>query len=269
MSKKGKSRSQSSEKLSEEQHDATLVNQTQSSSQSVSEEQAMILQSTHPFEKAGIANSKTLTVTQKAIICCININGGCSSENQILKFLRKHWQFIRKNSSKDYRDTANIRLLHINFRTRKSGLFLFVETEKGSGIWKCNTAPENMISTTMRFEDSLLELLKSNSEGFTIDEIVERSESFINAPGFFKELNDIDPEGRRRIRAMLAVKLHSKEVFKEETTQKWKMEMFRHEVSNKSKNITELPEYLKRFRMAELSSDELWKIIRKRPTEVK
>ena len=250
-------------------------NDTQSSTNN--DEQNMILQTTHPFEKIGITNNKMLTITQKAIICRINMSGGCASENQILRFLRKHWQFIRKNSSKDYKDTASLRLLHINFRTKKAGLSLFVETEKGSEIWKCNTPPidrciresngvdgQHEKGFQMRFEDCLAELLNENPDGLSIDEIVKKAECFIDSPGFFRELNDIDPEGRRRVRAMLTVKSHTHEVFKDEATQKWRMEKFKNDDMRNSKKLVELPEFLKRCRINELSSDELYKMVRRK-----
>ncbi|KAK8888157.1 hypothetical protein M9Y10_039220 [Tritrichomonas musculus] len=302
------------------------------------EEQKMILAATHPldFEQQNQPQSnlnqnqlqqKQLTITQKAIIACMNMNGGMASENQILRFIRKHWQFIRKNTNKEYRDPANIRLLHINFRTRKNKVFLFVEAEKGSGIWKCNTDASNTsgkqkggllnISSASgandnstfsncstdksnrhnwdptnhqqgdnhrqfylrqlegsRFEDLLIDLLRENNEGLTLDEIVDLAAPFINVPGYLKELNEIDPEGKgkRRIRAVLTIKLHSNEVIKDENTQKWFLKdespktFYRYnipKIKNK-KSSDDLPESLKNFRITDLSSDELWKIVRKR-----
>lgn len=303
---------------------------------SIIEEQKLIMQATHPldFEQQNQNQSnfnqnqnqqKQLTITQKAIIACMNMNGGMASENQILKFIRKHWQFIRKNTNKEYRDPANIRLLHINFRTKKNKVFLFVEAEKGSGIWKCNTDTSNStlkskgsgsysssFSTNLesssysneksirhnwdssghqrnenfrlnypnqqldnsRFEDLITDLLQENTEGLTIDEIIDLTAPFINAPGYLQELNEIDPEGkgRRRIRAILTIKRHLNEIIKDENTQKWllKDNSSAHFLRYTNNNINikrrsdDLPECLKNFRITELSSDELWKVVRKK-----
>ena len=296
------------------------------------EEQKMILQATHPldFEQQTQSQSnlnqnqlqqKQLTITQIAIIACMNMNGGMASENQILRFIRKHWQFIRKNTNKEYRDPANIRLLHINFRTKKNKVFLFVEAEKGSGIWKCNTDAsntslkqkgnsaypsfasalsdnsnsnnysekslqqdengqssrqnyQNQQFEDTRFEDLLTDLLRENPEGLTLDEIVDLASPFINAPGYLRELNEIDQsgKGRRRIRAILTVKQNLNEVIKDESTQKWLLKdnssslFYRYNSNNAiSKRCSDdLPDCLKNFRITELSTDELWKIVRKK-----
>ena len=311
---------------SENTSDSPVPANNEDNNAQILKEQKMILHSTHPLEfEQNITQSninsaqnqqKQLTMIQKAIIACMNLNEGMASENQILRFLRKHWQFIRKNANKEYRDPANIRLLHINFRTKKNGVLLFVETEKGNGIWECNTdvsgtglkvrnsnSSSSLNSSNTEkpgrrgeldhltgnyndqelFEDRLIDLLKLSNDGLTLDELVEQSKPFIDAPGCLRDLVKYDPEqkGRRRVRAILAIKLHDEEIVKNEQTQKYYLKektkiqqpTYRYPIpthkTNKNKSVG-LPDCLKNFRISDLSSDELWKIVRKRhPQEAK
>ena len=67
-------------------------------SKKMQDEQDEILKARHPLEVAGLINGKTITVTQRAIMSCINKNMGVASETAVLRFLKKHWKFIKKNS---------------------------------------------------------------------------------------------------------------------------------------------------------------------------
>ncbi|OHS96645.1 hypothetical protein TRFO_37141 [Tritrichomonas foetus] len=241
---------------------------TSAAQKQINEEQSLIINSKHPFEISGVANGKSLTMTQKAIICCMNLQDGSASEIQILKFLRKHWQFIRKNSSKDYRDSANTRLLHINFRTKKNGMTLFVETEPNSGIWKCNTNCDDSPNEHAKFENSLLDVFRSRlceeKNGFTLDELVEKSSEFINSPGYFYELNNYDPTGKRRIRAMLSILVNKKELSFDINTNQYNLR------SNKKRHHpsaivrkNEMPDAWKKVNIRDISIDEMYKHVKK------
>ena len=223
------------------------------------DEQNDLMHAQHPLETTGLLNGKMLSVTQRAMICCINKNGGSASEKAILRFLKKHWQFIRKNSAKDYRDTANCRVLRINLNSKKNGHNLFWEPDKGSGVWALTQTGETKSTRTPKFDDRILTLLREHEDGMTIEELVAESREFMDLDGMFKELLQVDPTGARRIRALLVVARRDGKVVYNEEMDKWAITSDRVQV----KKTHKLPDWFGAVKIGETTVSELYKMMKR------
>lgn len=244
---------------SESSSDAEEEDSAPSDTRKGLDEQNDLMHAQHPLESAGLLNGKMLSVTQRAMICCINRNGGAASEKVILRFLKKHWQFIRKNSAKDYRDTANCRVLRINLNSKKNGHNLFWEPDKGSGIWALTEAGATKTKHEPKFDDEVLKLLKASEDGMTIDEIVAASREFLELDGVFKELLQVDSSGVRRIRALLVVARWQGKVEYNEETDRWAVVSDRTVVRKSPK----LPDWFGTVKIAETTIGELYKMMKR------
>lgn len=233
------------------------------SSKKIQDEQDEILNMKHPLELSGLINGKSLTVAQRAIMCCINRSMGSASENVILRFLKKHWKFIKKNSTKDYRDTANLRVVKINVKGRKNGYKLF--TEVGEHVWaisQCAARPEPKRETGDKFEDRCISSLQTESNGLTIDELTEKCRDFIRDDGYFRDIVDIDRTGMRRIRSILLLKRRQGEVKYDPDTDKWSVTMDPNRLK-KEEGVERLPEFLHNVNIADMTLSELYKMVKK------
>jgi len=100
--------------------------------------QYKILNAKHPFELAHMVEAKQMTPSQRAITCCIQMNGGWAREDVLLNFLQEHWGFIGKMNSKLPNNMPDSRVLHINLAVRKKGNNLFVQNPENGELWGLN-----------------------------------------------------------------------------------------------------------------------------------
>ena len=101
-----------------------------------------IVHAKHPFEKSKFVESKTLTPSQRAITCCIQLNGGWVTEDELLSFLQKNWGFIGKMNTKLPNNMPDTRILHINLAVKKKSIPLFVQKPGDPLTWTVNTSTD-------------------------------------------------------------------------------------------------------------------------------
>ena len=106
-----------------------------------------ILEARHPFELNHFIESKTLTPSQRAITCCIQMNKGWASEDTLLTFLQTNWGFIGKINTKLPNNMPDTRILHINLAVKKKGIPLFVQNPDDALVWTVNTSTEKTVYT--------------------------------------------------------------------------------------------------------------------------
>lgn len=127
-----------------------------------------IMNAQHPLEKTGFFDSRTMTPSQRAIICCIQMNNGCASENDILYFVQSNWDFIGKMNARIPSSMPDSRIIHINLAIKKKGIPLFVPKEDDPTMYLFNTntnintqsKPKTVIMETRQTRSSM----KTNSE---------------------------------------------------------------------------------------------------------
>ena len=107
-----------------------------------------IVHAKHPFEKSKFVESKTLTPSQRAITCCIQLNGGWVTEDELLAFLQKNWGFIGKMNTKLPNNMPDTRILHINLAVKKKSIPLFVQKPGDPMTWTVNTSTEGTFGIT-------------------------------------------------------------------------------------------------------------------------
>lgn len=264
-SRKGVGHSQEGSSESDDEHHEQ---QDLHTTKSVQDEQEEILNMKHPLELSGLINGKSLTVAQRAIMCCIARNMGSASENVILRFLKKHWKFIKKNSTKDYRDTANLRVVKINVKGKKNGYKLF--TEVGEHTWAISQvalAAEPKREPGNKFEDRCILALRKSANGLTIDELVDKCRGFIRDDGYFRDIMDLDRTGKRRIRSVLLLKRRQGEVRYDPETDKWWV--MKDPIRQKQEErIERLPDFLHNVNIADMTLSELYKLVKKNSEDI-
>lgn len=174
-----------------------------------------IVNAKHPFEDFGLIESKTLTPSQRAITCCIEINGGWASEDILLTFLQTHWNFIGKMNIKLPNNMPDTRILHINLAVKKKQFPLFVESPNNPLLWTVNRNPEadksvtksspedaeseqtlpqseneNAVEPTEQlFEEILFRFVYDSPEGVSQEKIYQEMKPFARNPGKFSNLS--------------------------------------------------------------------------------
>lgn len=101
-----------------------------------------IMKAKHPLEKIRFISNKHLSPTQKAILCCMEINGGEASEADILRFLLRHWNFIKTINPRLPNNPPDTRVLHINLVVKKKGVYLFLQSKENPSVWYANTSDD-------------------------------------------------------------------------------------------------------------------------------
>ena len=132
-----------------------------------------IHKSKHPFEENGFISAYTMTPSQKAITCAIRLNGGHATEDELLQFLHKHWDYIGKMNSKLPNNLPDARILHINLSVKKKGVPLFIKDKDNPDQWILNTYTKKDIF--MPKDDILDEQqVPKNEEHSDVDEMTAK-----------------------------------------------------------------------------------------------
>ena len=118
-----------------------------------------IHKSKHPFEENGFISAYTMTPSQKAITCAIRLNGGHATEEELLQFLHKHWDYIGKMNTKLPNNIPDARILHINLSVKKKGVSLFIKDKEHPDQWILNTSTKKDIIVQ---QEEALEEQRSN-----------------------------------------------------------------------------------------------------------
>lgn len=204
--KRGKGRKQEeiNQKLTQGERNNVDLKLSNTNSQKPIKEKNIILNTIHPFEKAGLTEGKCLSPLQKALTCVMESNGGFADEETILTFLQQNWTLINNNSSHHFVGDPSPRLIHINFSIKKSGLPLFIQHPTKPHCWGCNKLENiqnhgTIIDAERSFENSLETYLKS-SNTHSFSEIINEAKKFKNQNGLFQSL-----DFERRVRAILIV----------------------------------------------------------------
>jgi hypothetical protein len=141
-----------------------------------------IVHAKHPFEKLHFIEGKTLTPSQRAITCCIQLNGGQANEDELLNFLQTNWGFIGKMNMKLPNNMPDTRILHINLAVKKKGIPLFVQKVDDPLTWVLNTntnGPGSMRKSRSAGGISLYRSSKKEKDDEQDEaSIVEEEESF-------------------------------------------------------------------------------------------
>ena len=142
-----------------------------------------ILKTKHPFERIHFIESKSLTPSQKAITCCIQLLGGEATEEQLVTFLQTNWDFIGKMNSKLPNNIPDLRNTRINLAVKKKSIPLFLPKEDCPTTWVLNTSP-----------DDYLNMAKSRSLLFKETRSSDRPES--------RENDKKEPQNSSRLRSL-------------------------------------------------------------------
>ena len=253
----------------------------------------------HPFEKAHFVESKTLTPSQRAITCCIQLNGGQATEDELLSFLQENWGFIGKMNMKLPNNMPDTRILHINLAVKKKSIPLFVQKPNDPLTWIVNTNTDGQ--GVMRKSKSASGIVsytpvqKDKEEEQEETLVVEEKESFFNH--VMKEVDDTDSfeahviselgkhedgislndlvdetkdfEGkdglfkqldhRRRVRAVLIAKKALGHCFEKNGI--WLTKDKTKEETDFQKN-SYLPDCLKSIKIPDLTIDEFYKVLK-------
>lgn len=257
-----------------------------------------IMNTKHPFEKLGLSEPIKITPSQKAITCCIQINGGAADEEILLSFIQSNWNFIKKLNSKP-KSMPDARILHINLKQKKKNMPLFIHDETNDK-WMLNTVDGNKYKNKLNEANRIRnicnrydESTESNSDDFTdksqkkniinynlemkqkdsfenlILQIVrENKESGISKNEIIEKVRGFEYKDglfkklplERRVHGCLLVLCHESKIFKDKRKDGvYSSEMRYVNLKDDYRNQRiSLPDPIKNLKISELSLDQLW-----------
>ena len=89
----------------------------------------------HPNEVNSKKYIKRSSPLQRAIIDCIEKNGGKATETQILDYITEKWDIINKYSERGVLVEPNIRVVRLNCAVKKKGRHLFTQSPNDPETW--------------------------------------------------------------------------------------------------------------------------------------
>jgi hypothetical protein len=124
--------------------------------------QRQILNTIHPFER--LDGTKELSAVQKAITLCIRQHNGCTSEQNVVEFLRSNWKDIQAIAQYPFQQEPDLRLLHINMQIKKGGDFLFLKVPPDKLAVNDFGLPSDISSSNFSDNDDVKTIKKAESE---------------------------------------------------------------------------------------------------------
>ena len=89
----------------------------------------------HPNEVNSKKYIKRSSPLQRAIIHCIERNGGKATETQLLDYITEKWDIINKYSERGVLVEPNIRVVRLNCAVKKKGKHLFMQSPNDPETW--------------------------------------------------------------------------------------------------------------------------------------
>ena len=138
----------------------------------------------HPNEINSKKIVKKSSPMQRAIIDCINKNGGKATEAEILKYITEKWDIINKYSERGVLVEPNIRVVRLNCAVKKKGRHLFIQSPDDPETWMFNICSKrnqkgiiqtgetssNESSTPTEIIDSSLKDISNDEEHLSFEE---------------------------------------------------------------------------------------------------
>ncbi|KAH0791887.1 hypothetical protein GPJ56_004171 [Histomonas meleagridis] len=218
----------------------------------------------HPFEIAGQPIRK-LSSVQKAILYCMNLYGGYATDEQVLEFLHKFWDYIVSKAERKITQIPDKRILHVNYSIQKGSRFLFVRSPEDPEKWGPNTpeAPRERSrcigEPVIPFQKRISTILKTHEEGMTVEELCKALKQYAGSPGMYKNL-----PYKKRVQACLASKLALQELDCNTDTAKWYLhkEITKNAKTESVKSV--MPKALEGIKIKEMTLNKLWDLLKEK-----